>query len=250
MERLNLASFIFLVVLFVLMPRAALRSARQLRQAQGEGKPLPRLRIMLSTMFSLAILWFLAAMNAVGMGSDLFAVPTIGWREVGIGVAGLALLLAAIPISRAIRTPEEERRQLLFGIAPRDGREYAVFAVLAVMAGIAEEAAYRGVAVWTLTPIFGGPGPAIFLSAMAFAVVHAVQGGKAMAIIFGIALVLQGIVQFTGTLVIAMIVHAIYDLVAGAVAMRRVKELAAAEPPGNGGPGAGAAPAAPSATPG
>lgn len=247
MERLNLASFIFLVVLFVLMPRAALRSARQLRQANSEGKPLPRLRIMLSTMFSLAILWFLSAMNAVGMGSNLFALPAIGWRELGIGVGGLALLLAAIPLSRAIRTPEEQRRQLLYGIAPRNGREYALFAVLAVMAGVAEEAAYRGVAVWTLTPIFGGPGPAIFLSAMAFAVVHAVQGGKAMAIIFGIALVLQGVVQLTGTLVIAMIIHAIYDLIAGAVAMRRVKALMAAEPPVPSAPGTVPA-AAPPAT--
>ncbi len=231
MERLNLASFIFLVVLFVLMPRAALRSARQLRLAQSEGQPLPRLRIAISTMFSLTVLWFLAAMNAGAMRTSLFAVGTVGLREVAIGAAGLLLLLLALVISRRISTPEEERRRLLYGFAPRNGKEYAVFALMAVMAGIAEEAAYRGVAVWTLSAVFGNPVGPIFLSAMAFAVTHAVQGGKAMAIIFGIALVLQGVVQLTGTLVIAMVVHAIYDLIAGAVAMRRVKELMAAEPP-------------------
>ncbi len=231
MERLNLASFIFLVVLFVLMPRAALRSARQLRLAQSEGKPLPRLRIAISTMFALTVLWFLATMNAGAMGRSLFAVGQIGLREVAIGAAGLMLLLMANVISRRFSTPDEERRRLLYGFAPRTGKEYAVFALMAVMAGIAEEAAYRGVAVWTLTSVFGNPVGPIFLSAMAFSVTHAVQGGKAMAIVFAIALVLQGIVQLTGTLVIAMVVHTIYDLIAGAIAMRRVNALLAAVPP-------------------
>jgi membrane protease YdiL (CAAX protease family) len=227
MEQLNVVNFIFLVVLFVLTPRGALRSARMLRQAQAEGQPMPRTRMALSTAFALAILWFLSQINALSRGVNLFALPTLGVREIGLGVGALAILLLAIPLSRAIRSEAEERKRLLYGFAPRTGREYAIFAVIAVMAGVAEEAAYRGVAVWILTPIFGNILPAIFLSAMAFAVAHAVQGGKTMAIVLAIALVFHALVYFTGTLVIAMVVHTVYDLIAGAVAGKRALEIQA-----------------------
>jgi membrane protease YdiL (CAAX protease family) len=227
MQQLNLVNFIFLVVLFVLTPRGALRSARLLRRAQAEGQVIPRTRMALSTAFALAVLWFLSSINAQSREVSLFALPSLGVREIGIGLAALAILLLAIPISRAMRDEAEERRRLLYSFAPRNGREYAIFALIAVMAGIAEEAAYRGVAVWILTPIFGSIVPAIFLSAMAFAVAHAVQGGKTMGIVFGIALVFHGLVYLTGTLVIAMVVHTVYDLIAGAVAGRRALEIQA-----------------------
>ncbi|MCX5755939.1 MAG: CPBP family intramembrane metalloprotease [Gemmatimonadetes bacterium] len=227
MGNLNLVSFIFLVVLFVLLPRAALRSARQLRQAHVDGQAPPRLRMALSTMFSLTVLWFLAAINSAAYGKHLFSLGGLGLREVGIGVIGFALLLLTIPISRALRKPDEDRRRLIFSLAPRNAREWVVYALIAVMAGIAEESAYRGVAVWILTPIFGSPLPAMFLSAMAFGVAHAVQGAKAMAVVFFLALILQGLVWMTNTLVIAMVAHAAYDLVAGYVLSQRARELAA-----------------------
>ncbi len=232
MDRLNLVSFIFLVVLFVLAPRAALRSARLLRELQTGGQPLPRRRMVLSTMFSLSVLWALSAINADAMGRGLFAVWRLGPRELVAGVAGFAVLLAAIPLSRWGRTPEEERRLLVYGMAPRNAGEMALFSLVAVMAGVAEEAAYRGVAVWILAPLFGSVVPAILLSAMAFAVAHAVQGGRAMGIVFAVALVFHAVVQLTGTLVIAMVVHTAYDIVAGYVAGRRARLLLADPPPG------------------
>jgi membrane protease YdiL (CAAX protease family) len=226
MERLNIASFVFLVVLFVLTPRAALRSARQLRQAAADGTPIPRGRIALSTMLALVVVWVISVLNADAMGRNLFAPGPFGARELGIGLAGFAALLLAIPISIRMRTPEEQRRRLMHSMAPRQGRELLLFALVAVMAGISEESSYRGVAIWILTPIFGGNiYPAIFLSAMAFAVAHAVQGGKTMAMIFVVALVLQAVVQLTHTLVIAMLVHMAYDVVAGVVAGRRARAL-------------------------
>lgn len=228
-DSVNIAALIFLVVLFVLTPRAALRTARQLRAAQAQGAPVPRRRLILSTMFSLTVLWFLAQMNALSMGRNLFAISSVGLGEAGAGVAGLALLLLAIPIARYGRTPEEERRRLLYSVAPRTPREFAVFCLLGVMAAIAEESAYRGVAIWILQPVFGALAPAVFLSAMAFAVAHAVQGGRTMFVIFAIALVFHAVVYFTGSLVVAMVIHAIYDCVAGVVAGRRARALAAVE---------------------
>ncbi|HVZ49502.1 MAG TPA: CPBP family intramembrane glutamic endopeptidase [Gemmatimonadaceae bacterium] len=229
MDRLNLVSFIFLVVLFVLTPRAALRSARTLRQVEADGQAIPRRRMTLSTMFALAVLWAISSVNATMMGENLFSVRGVGLREVGIGVAGFALLLLAIPVARALRSPEEDRRRLMRSMAPRTSRELAIFALVAVMAGVAEESAYRGVAVWILAPILGHLLPAMFLSAMAFAVAHAVQGGKTMAMVFIIAAVFHAIVYFTGTLVIAMVVHAAYDIIAGHVAGKRARAMDAAD---------------------
>lgn len=231
MERLNLISFIFLVVVFVLMPRAALRSARYLRTARATGVPIPRTRIALSTMFSLIVLGALAAINAEALGRIPFDVSGVGARDALLGVAAFALLLGAIPLSRRLHTPEERRHKLANSLAPRTPAEYGVFALIAVLAGLAEELAYRGVAVWILTPIFGSAMPAVFLAAMAFAVSHAVQGGKAMTVVFAIALIFHALVWLTGTLVIAMAVHVAYDLVAGHAAALEVRRLAAAGEP-------------------
>ena len=225
MGNLNLVSFIFLVVLFVLMPRAALRSARQLRQAHADGQMPPRQRLLLSTLFSLAVVGSLAAINALALGLNLFSLGGAGVREIGIGVIAFAVLLIAIPISRARRSPEEERRRFIYSLAPRTRREWVLFAIVSVLAGIAEEAAYRGAAVWILTPIFGSMLPAVFLAAMAFAVAHAVQGARTMVMVFVIALIFHLLVWLTHTLVIAMVVHTIYDLVAGYAAAKRAREL-------------------------
>lgn len=224
MENLNLISFIFLVVLFVLAPRGALRSARLLRQLAASGQPLPRTRVALSTMFSLAVIWVLSVINASSLGRNLFNTAGIGPREIGLGVLAFVVLLGAIPIARAIRTPEEEKRRFVHTLAPRNGWEFALFAAIAVMAGIAEESAYRGVAVWILAPVMGNVG-AMFLAAMAFAVAHAVQGGKSMVLIFAVAALFHALVYFTGTLVIAMLVHTAYDIVAGYAASKRAREV-------------------------
>ncbi|MBM4194169.1 MAG: CPBP family intramembrane metalloprotease [Gemmatimonadetes bacterium] len=224
MDQFNLLSLIFLVYLFVLFPRAALRSARVVRQTVEAGVPLPRTRVLLSTLFTLLVTFMMAWVNAQAMGRDLWAVD---WslRNIALGVVAFIVLLGAIPLSRRLRTPEELRRQLLNGIVPRNNQEMGLFTLAAIGAGIAEEAAYRGVAVWLLTLVFGAPIPAILMSTMAFAVAHAVQGGKSMAIVAGVALLFHGLVTLTGTLVIAMIVHAAYDIVAGIAARKKADEL-------------------------
>ncbi|MCC7196015.1 MAG: CPBP family intramembrane metalloprotease [Gemmatimonadaceae bacterium] len=224
---MNFIGLIFLVALFVLIPRGALRTARLLRQMIEAGVAIPKRRIVLSAMFSMSVLWALAALNASAMGRALFSFAGAGPRDLLVGVAGLALLLAAIPMSRAGQSPDDERRSVVYRVAPQGPRDLAMFTVLALMAGVAEEAAYRGVAVWILAPVFGNALPAILLSAAAFAVAHAVQGGRAIAIVFAIALLFHALVQITGTLVIAMAVHAAYDIVAGVAAGRRARTLLA-----------------------
>jgi membrane protease YdiL (CAAX protease family) len=53
------------------------------------------------------------------------------------------------------------------------------------------------------------------VSAVAFALVHPVQGWRSVILIVVFGLVVQGFFVLTGTLVLAMVVHAAPDLIAG-----------------------------------
>ena len=77
------------------------------------------------------------------------------------------------------------------------------------------ESAYRGVAIASLTWLLGNAWLAVLVSAVAFALAHSTQGWKSAVIVFFLALSMHALVAFTGTLVIAMVVHTVYDLVAG-----------------------------------
>jgi membrane protease YdiL (CAAX protease family) len=226
---IDVLGFVFLVYLFVLLPRAALRTARLLRAA-ADGAAVGarmRARVLAGTLLSLTVTFAMAYLNADSLGRDLFAVPRFGWRELAAGLGAFALLLGAIPVSHGIRSEEERRRMAILTWMPRTLRELPLFGAAALAAGIAEEAAYRGVAVWLLSPMVGGYWPAAFLSAAAFAVSHFVQGAKSMALVFAFAFVFHGLVWLTNTLVIAMVVHTAYDLVAGHLAGQRARRYAA-----------------------
>lgn len=52
---------------------------------------------------------------------------------------------------------------------------------------------------------------------------HSLQGWKSAVFIFALALMMQGLVWYTGTLVVAMTVHALFDIGAGAVGAWRIR---------------------------
>jgi membrane protease YdiL (CAAX protease family) len=62
---------------------------------------------------------------------------------------------------------------------------------------------------------------AVLASAIAFAAVHAPQGLAGIGYVFVIALLHQTLVLVTGTLVLAIIVHFAYDVLAGLWLARR-----------------------------
>jgi membrane protease YdiL (CAAX protease family) len=65
---------------------------------------------------------------------------------------------------------------------------------------------------------------AAVVSAAAFAAVHYPQGAKSMGWVFAIGLVMQAVVLATGTLYVAMGVHAVYDVTAAIRAAGRIPE--------------------------
>ena len=88
---------------------------------------------------------------------------------------------------------------------PRTPGEWAGYTAMCGVAGDAEEAAHRDVVVAILWHSLGSFWAAILISPIAFAVAHSVQGWK------------------SGVIIFAMVVHALYDVIAGIVGAWRIR---------------------------
>src|SRR5690606_31706171 len=66
---------------------------------------------------------------------------------------------------------------------------------------------------------------AALIASVIFGVSHSVQGWKSAGVITVIALLLHGLVALSGTLLLAIAIHAIYDAVAGLAYGRMGEEL-------------------------
>jgi membrane protease YdiL (CAAX protease family) len=218
MHAIGLSSQVYLFFLLVFLPFMAIRSARVFNApAPADGaprtRPIPsRTAIFANTTVMLVLLFVLAWFTARSLGYPIFAYQTIGARELLAGLVALGVMIALIPVSRMIRSAEELRNAPINRMMPQGPRETAIYSLMSVIAGISEETAYRGVLTQILWYMLGSPWPAMFIAAVAFAVVHGSQGWKSAIVVFVIACLMHALVWYTGTLVIAMFVHAIYDL--------------------------------------
>ena len=79
-----------------------------------------------------------------------------------------------------------------------------------VVAGIGEEFAYRGALTGLLTVVLG-PSAACIVSAGLFGLGHFSQGWRGLVYSTGFALALQGVVFLSGGLLLAIVVHIVYD---------------------------------------
>jgi len=219
----SLFGWILLGWLLLVLPRGALRSARLFRQAaeSGSDAEIPtRSSIFAGTLLVLGITFVQAWFVAGDYGWNLFSIPQFGLREAGAGLGALLVMLGLRQVNYVIRTPEERATMMVHKLQPRNGTEWAMYGVTSISAGIAEEAAYRGAIMSVLIGVTGLPWVAVLVSAVAFAVGHALQGWKSGVVVFFMALAMHALVLVTGTLVVAMVVHAGYDLMAGVLGAR------------------------------
>jgi len=144
-------------------------------------------------------------------------------RSAALGGAMLAGLIVFMrPLWRK-RVKERSRRVWLF--MPRTPRERTLWILCSVAAGISEELTYRGVMFTLLWRMSGNAIVAASITALVFSISHFMQGWKSMAVIFAMALVFQGLVWTSGSLYVAMAVHALYDVAAGLFYGRYGREL-------------------------
>src|SRR5512140_1267138 len=131
---------LFLAYLLVILPLLAMRSAPRLKAMAAASDPqapppVTRTRAMSSTLLMLGFLFFLAWMTGREFGFQVFAMPSLGAREIAAGVAALAACVILRSLSRAMRRREELRRHPACGLAPRTSRAWLMAIGLAIAAG-------------------------------------------------------------------------------------------------------------------
>lgn len=174
-----------------------------------------------------------------------FAVLVVGWRawarglssaELGLDwnrgpklaiasvVGGLVVgILHWINLRRVGKLPLSDRGRvqvLAERILPRDAREFSLYMVLALTAGVCEEFLYRGFAMAVLTDLGYAFWGVVLVSAILFGLAHIYQGrsGFTGTLLVGIVFALARILCHS--LLPVMVWHAVVDIVAGTAGYR------------------------------
>jgi len=219
---LGVVSWLFLAGMLVLLPAAVVMQERQLRGRPSDAFPT-RPVIYFSAFVTHLVILIAALLAARDAGLTL--LPAYDLSVTHALVAAGALGLGSLTLLERL-TPRDDARRRAESIAPRTGRDAAAFAGVATSAGIAEEVAYRGVLFSLLAHLIGGWWLPAVVAAVAFGVAHAFQGWRAAALATAAGIVAQVVVGLTGTLLVAIGVHILHDLIAGAVIGRRARRHA------------------------
>lgn len=157
-------------------------------------------------------------------GTPPFARLAFTWRDLALGVIGTGPLLLAMwwtgtsnwpPVVRLREQVEEVVREAFVHLTLPD------LAVVALLAGVAEEALFRGV----LQVAFGEwltPWAGLVIASVLFGLVHFVTRLYAvLATVIG--LYLGGMLLWTGNLLGPVVAHALYDFIALAYLVGRTR---------------------------
>ena len=214
----------YITLLVFALPLLAFRSARMLNTRQ---QPQPtRSALHFNTLAMLCVLLGLSVAVARKENVSLFPAWQPGWIDAAALVGFLCITLSALAGRiGSLKPSHRDRLEMITMTNWRDPRQLLPYAAVCVMAGIAEEVAYRGVLTELLLSKTGSLPAAIIIAALAFGAAHSVQGWTGIILTALFALLFHIVVLVTGNLYVAMIGHAGYDLIAGIIiaefAMRR-----------------------------
>ena len=203
------AGWFHLAFFGLLIPWAAWRT-----RARFASQPLPpRSRHFVAVLIQLLLFLAISVAVAYAERIDLLAPPRAG-RLPWLAAAGL-LTAGVLLMAPVWRRGVERRERKLHLFMPRTRSERGLWVAIGIAAGVSEEVTYRGVMFAVLGGITGSLLAAAIIASLIFGLSHVVQGWKSAAIVTVIALLLHGLVALSGTLLLAMAIHAIYDIVAG-----------------------------------
>jgi membrane protease YdiL (CAAX protease family) len=227
---IELAGWAFLAFAGIALPLAAgvftlgerrRSDAPQEGDAAAAGRGSTRIGLYVQALFTHAVLFGATVLAARAEGVVLFPRVNVGLRDLAAAAVTLLTVLAVGELSWRSRSPAERERLWVRRILPHTRAERRLWIVVAAGAAIAEEVAYRGVVIALAASATGSVPIAVIASAVAFAAVHAPQGFAGVGYVFVIALLHQALVLVTGTLLLAIVVHFAYDVLAGLWLARR-----------------------------
>jgi len=177
--------------------------------------------------------WMIMLWGLVAAGVALWLFEARAWESLRLvaphgwrlwGAAGLVLLLVityARTVVRIARSKRPSRVKMANPAAemlsPRTRFEMGWWVALSLSAGFCEEFIFRGYLIWVFQPLIGLWGAAAF-SVVVFAVAHAYQGGNGILATGFVGSLLTLVVLISGSLLPAIVLHALIDIGTGAVA--------------------------------
>lgn len=144
------------------------------------------------------------------------AVRDFTGSGLGIGMVVGAVLGLAILTVVGVRGARREGGVLVVGniaaLLPRNRPELRWGAALSVNAGVSEELLFRLALPALLVIVTGEPISAFLLAALVFGMLHAYQGPVGVIATTLVGLVFTAIYVVTGSIVVVMVLHALFDL--------------------------------------
>ena len=202
----------FVFVIGLLMPAAVVRSSGR---AKASAKAHPNMTRRLRNVVILVGLATVALI--VARRDNIVVFPQFEWTTQLIALS-IGVLVGVVALAEGLlmaRSPEQRRELWVRQIIPRSNAERIVWIISMIVAGATEEIIFRGVFFALVAAITGSIAAGALLSAVVFALAHYSQGWKSMAFIAPTALLFQWLVIYSGSLVPAIIVHAVYNIARG-----------------------------------
>ena len=216
----------FLLQVLVTAPVLGIVSYLRIRS----GKPLPDKRRRYRTgLFIQALLLLITMLAARAQRVPIIAGPLPGFTAWFLAAAFLSVL--ALRTRRALPKLSPARLERVRIILPDDASQMPYWVAISAMAGITEECAYRGLAFRFLAAGLGSVPLALTLCIVSFGVAHMVQGWRGVLGTSIVAAIMHATVFLTGSLYLAIVTHAVYDLTVGIIAMPILNKFARANEP-------------------
>lgn len=183
------------------------------KKALDQGLRVERLDFYLETVVIQTVLVALSLWVARSNELAITFRPA-GGLQTAIGAAGLTVI-ALVALAVGWRASSGERRERLRMIVPFSREERFAWVGVSIAAGIAEELIYRAVLFGLILAWTGQVWIAALVAGVSFALAHLVQGWIAVLIVFVYGLLFQVLYVTSGSLFAPVLVHIIYDLLAG-----------------------------------
>jgi len=221
----TLYTLIILPLLAVVFPLLGVRDYRILLRRISEGDTNARVKFYKGVLkfhwpltIGLLAWWLLSGNSLESMG----LVPVADGRQwVAIGVGVFAILVQVVYVATVSRNADKlraikEQMGELSNLAPQTPTENRLLDMVSITAGVCEEILYRGLLLATLVSLVG-TWPAVAISSLIFGLGHAYQGISGIAKTGLVGLVLALLTVFSGSLFIAIVLHAVVDLTSGRI---------------------------------
>ena len=206
---LTILAWLFVVFITLIVPWGVLRS----RDTLLAMALIPMRERFVAMMAPQIVLGAMAAIVAWLTGILLFPArlpSTTSWL---LGGAFLACVVFLVRPHWRRTIEDASPAWRLF--TPATGIERAMWVALSLAAGVSEELVWRGVLPSLTAALTGSIPVAIGISVLSFAMAHAIQGMRSVLAIASIAAAFHALVALSGSLYVAMVVHFLYDVIAG-----------------------------------